>query len=78
MIRVPLDVMRPNATTPPWQPLMLSVQNQGTLAVFWDVCGMLCTLSVWVKLRAWLYEAPIGLNGHLASAPPPPPRRAPR
>ena len=45
MIRAPLDVMRPDATTQRLQPLMLSAQKPGTLAELLDVCGMLCRLQ---------------------------------
>ena len=45
MICVPLDVMRPDATTHRWQPLMLSEQKPGTLAKLMDVCGMLRKLQ---------------------------------
>ena len=45
MIGVPQDVMRPDATTQRWQPLMLSVQKPGTFAELLDVCAMLGTLQ---------------------------------
>ena len=45
MIRIPPDVMWPDATTQRWQPLMLSAQKPGNFAELLDLCGMLGTLQ---------------------------------
>ena len=43
VIRVPLDLMRPYATTQRWRSIMLSAQKLGTFAGLLDMCGMLRT-----------------------------------
>ena len=59
------------------------VQPQPQQALLWGKCVpivwaiMPLSRSVWLKLRASLYEAQIGLGARLVSANPPPPR-APR